>query len=121
MKTFVIMPERPLMKTGLISLFCPFIKSEKQKIFGAEFNGIVTVLKNGKIVEEIRPNSEIYEMFKIKIGMDADRWPISYTILAFKNRYAMFKDGVLIHRVKLDLTTKDKKILNRCRDKCLIT
>lgn len=121
MKNFVLVLERPSMKTGLIDLFCPFIKSEKQKISGVEFNGIVTILKNGKIVEEIKPDSEIYEMFKIKIGMGADRWQISYMLLVFKNRYSMFKDGVLIHRIKLGLTTKDKKILNRCRDECLVT
>lgn len=121
MKIFVIVPERLLMKTGPTSLFYPFIKSEKQKISDVEFRGIVTILKSGRIVEEIKPDSEIYETFKIKIGMGADRWPISYMILVFKNRHMMFKDGILIHRVKLGLTTKDKKILNQCRDKCLAT
>ena len=84
------------------------------------FDGIVAILENGKISNDIGPNSEIGEIYQIEVRDSI--WPRTYKILIYGNRYVVLgSGGLLLNRIKFGLTIRDRYELHRCRDRCLVT
>lgn len=108
------------MKTGLNKFGMGFISNKISKMKNPVFDGIVAILENGKISNDIGPNSEIGETYRIE--MHDSIWPRTYKILVYGNRYVVLgSGGLLLNRIKFDLTTRDRHKLHQCRDRCLVT
>lgn len=88
------------------------------------FDRFVTI-RNGVITEDINPDSIIYELFTICLA--SGQWTIlcnnhGYSVVMVSGRTGcIYPSGILLNRVKLGLTTRDKEKLDKCRDSCLVS